>query len=147
MSPVRPTTVATGDSVENKDNLPSRRFVQAAKALALSQVIIFVATAIRLLVTANYDPTVAVTIATTGGFVGTILGAFIPLIPTLFPLLTLWLLATRHVKLFVGSLPGLALVVPAYTQPADAFTATCRDLTTLWASLKTRPDLPTHWRR
>lgn len=52
--------------------------------------------ATRLLIISDYNATTATTIASSGGYINTLLGTAIPLIPILLPYVALLLLAFRH---------------------------------------------------
>jgi hypothetical protein len=51
------------------------------RALLLSPVVLLFISATRLILVSNYDTTTATTIATSGGFVATLLGTVVPLLP------------------------------------------------------------------
>jgi hypothetical protein len=55
----------------------------------------------RLIIVANFNTTTAVTIASSGGFVNTLLGTVIPLVPVFIPYFALFLLLTRHFLLSI----------------------------------------------
>ena len=54
-------------------------------ALALSPLVILIASGTRLLVMANYDTTTATTVAASGGLGETLLGTIVPLLPPFLP--------------------------------------------------------------
>ncbi len=101
---------------------------RALKAAALSPAVVLFASAIRLLLIANYDTTTATAIASASGVVGTLLGTIIPLLPPYLPILTILLVIARRWTL--AALAGFATVLlsPTYVDsPRDG-------LITAWAS-------------
>jgi hypothetical protein len=66
----------------------------------------------RLLIVSNYNVSTALTIASSGGYINTLLGTFIPLVPLLMPYLALALLFFDRIVL--GILAFLAVV---FTSP------------------------------
>jgi hypothetical protein len=82
-------------------------------ALILSPVgLLFISTA-RLIIVSDYNTTTAVTIASSGGYINTLLGSVIPLIPIFIPYLALLLLLFRRFLL-----SALAFVFAAYITPS-----------------------------
>jgi len=65
-------------------------------ALILSPVGVLLISAGRLIIVANFNTTTAVTIGSSGGFVNTLLGTVIPLVPIFVPYLALLLLLFRR---------------------------------------------------
>jgi hypothetical protein len=102
----------------------SSRVTRALWAAALSPGVVVFASAIRLLIIANYDPTTALSIAAANGVIGTLLGTLIPLIPPFLPVLALILLALWKRILFGFAVFGIALVSPAYTTLKSALRTT-----------------------
>jgi len=66
----------------------------------------------RLIIVANFNTTTAVTIASSGGFVNTLLGTVIPLVPVFMPYFALILLLTRHFLLSVLAFAFAAFITP-----------------------------------
>jgi hypothetical protein len=85
---------------------------RAAIALALSPVGLLIISAVRLLVISDYNATTATTIASSGGYVNTLLGTAIPLIPILMPYLALALLAAWRPILSSFAFIAAALISP-----------------------------------
>lgn len=67
----------------------------------------------RLLIISDYNATTATTIASSGGYVNTLLGTTIPLVPILLPYVALLLLAFRHPILSGLCFLGSALISPS----------------------------------
>jgi hypothetical protein len=66
----------------------------------------------RLIIVANFNTTTAVTIASSGGFVNTLLGTVIPLVPVFMPYFALILLLTRHFLLSILAFAFAAFITP-----------------------------------
>lgn len=81
-------------------------------ALILSPVGLLLISAARLLIVANFNTTTAVTIASSGGFVNTLLGTVIPLVPAFVPYLALLLLLLRRFLLSVMTFIFAAFISP-----------------------------------
>ena len=105
-------------------DLTSRRLTRTIRLAALSPGVLVCASAIRLLVIANYDPTTASSIAAANGVVGTLLGTLIPVIPQLLPALLLLFIALRKPLLLAFAAIGTVLVAPAYTTLQGAWNRT-----------------------
>jgi hypothetical protein len=88
--------------------MTSRRWI----AVILSPVGLLLLSAARLIVVAGYNTTTAITIATSGGYINTLLGSTIPLIPVFAPYLALILLLFRRFFLSV-----LVFVFAAFFTP------------------------------
>lgn len=99
-----------------------RRWRLGTIALLLSPLGIVVVSATRLLLIANYNPTTATAIASSGGYVNTLLGSVIPLVPVALPYLALVLVGFKRYFL-AGLTAAAALIVsPArVTFPKLAF--------------------------
>jgi hypothetical protein len=87
---------------------------RAAKALLLSPAVILIASGTRLIVISNHDTTTAVTIASSGGVAGTLLGTVVPLLPAYLPLVVLLLVLFRKPVFAVLVALATTLVSPAY---------------------------------
>lgn len=70
-------------------------------ALILSPIGVLLISAGRLIIVANFNTTTAVTIASSGGFVNTLLGSVIPMLPVFIPYLALLLLLFRRFLLSI----------------------------------------------
>ena len=81
-------------------------------ALILSPVGLLLISAARLIIVANFNTTTAVTIASSGGFVNTLLGTVIPLVPIFIPYVALLLLLTRHFLLSIMTFVFAAFISP-----------------------------------
>lgn len=88
-------------------------------ALALSPLVILIASGTRLLVMANYDTTTATTVAASGGLGETLLGTIVPLLPPFLPAVCVILAIFRQWFLLAFAGLSTAIVSPAYaTAPA-----------------------------
>jgi len=92
---------------------PRRRSI----ALIVSPIGLLLISAARLIIVSNYNTTTAVTIAASGGYVNTLLGSIIPLIPVFAPYLALILLLFRRFILSVIVFIFAAFITPAAIQP------------------------------
>jgi hypothetical protein len=92
-------------------------------ALILSPFGLLLISAGRLIIAANYNTTTAVTIATSGGFVNTLLGTVIPLVPVFMPYIALLLLLFRRFLLSI-----LAFLFAAFITPTSITLAQSADL-------------------
>jgi hypothetical protein len=81
-------------------------------ALILSPVGVLLISAGRLIIVSNFNTTTAVTIASSGGFVNTLLGTVIPLVPIFVPYLALLLLLFRRFLLSVMTFVFAAFISP-----------------------------------
>lgn len=88
-------------------------------ALILSPVGLLLIAAARLIIVANFNTTTAVTIASSGGFVNTLLGTVIPLVPLFIPYVALLLLLTRHFLLSIMSFVFAAFISPTSITAAE----------------------------
>lgn len=84
----------------------------ATTALLISPVGILLISVVRLLIISDFNPATASAIASSGGYVDTILGTVIPLVPILVPYLALVLLLFNRVVLGVLTLLVVACVIP-----------------------------------
>src|SRR5215470_11327627 len=91
----------------------TRRLSRSATiALLLSPAGILIVSVIRLLIIANYNTTTALAIASSGGYVNTLFGTVVPLIPIILPYVALVLLFSDRVILAL-----LALLAVAFASP------------------------------
>jgi hypothetical protein len=81
-------------------------------ALILSPAGLLLISAGRLIIVANFNTTTAVTIASSGGFVNTLLGTVIPLVPAFMPYLALLLLLFRRFLLSIMTFIFAAFISP-----------------------------------
>ena len=92
----------------------SRRLSRSTTiALLLSPFGILFIAVVRLLIISNYNTTTALAIASSGGYVNTLLGSVIPMLPVLMPYLALVLLFFNRVILGLLSLAAAILTSPA----------------------------------
>jgi hypothetical protein len=92
----------------------SRRLSRSTTiALLISPFGILFVAVVRLLIISDYNTTTALAIASSGGYVNTLLGSVIPMLPVLMPYLALVLLFFNRVILGVLSLAAAALTSPA----------------------------------
>jgi hypothetical protein len=92
----------------------SRRLSRSTTiALLLSPFGILFIAVVRLLIISNYNTTTALAIASSGGYVNTLLGSVIPMLPVLMPYLALVFLFFNRVILGALSLAAAALTSPA----------------------------------
>jgi hypothetical protein len=87
----------------------------ATIALILSPVGILLVSAARLLIVSDYNVTTAVGILESGGYVNTLLGALIPLLPILMPYIALTFLFFKRIILAVLAMAAAVFVSPAST--------------------------------
>jgi hypothetical protein len=93
-------------------DVPGRLSRSATIALIGSPIGLLVVSVIRLLIVADYNPATALAIVSSGGYVDTLLGTIIPLVPLLTPYLALVLLFFNRV------IPGLlTLLAAAFMSP------------------------------
>ena len=88
-------------------------------ALILSPAGLLLISAARLIIVANFNTTTAVTIASSSGFVNTLLGTVIPLIPVFMPYVALLLLLTRHFLLSIMTFIFAAFISPTSITAAE----------------------------
>jgi hypothetical protein len=81
-------------------------------ALILSPVGLLLISAGRLIIVANFNTTTAVTIASSGGFVNTLLGSIIPMVPVFIPYVALLLLLFRRFLLSILTFAFAAFISP-----------------------------------
>jgi hypothetical protein len=92
--------------------IASRLSRSATTALLLSPVGLLLVSVIRLLIIADFNSATASTIASSGGYVDTVLGTVIPLVPILIPYLALLLLLFNRVVLGILALLAVACATP-----------------------------------
>jgi hypothetical protein len=87
--------------------------------LLLSPVGILLISITRLLIVSNYSAATASTIASSGGYIDTLLGTLIPLVPIFMPLLALVLLFLNRTILAALALSAAALISPTDLSKPD----------------------------
>jgi hypothetical protein len=90
-------------------------------ALILSPAGLLLISAGRLIIVANFNTTTAVTIASSGGFVNTLLGTVTPLVPAFIPYLALLLLLFRRFLLSIMTFIFTAFISPTSITFAEGF--------------------------
>jgi hypothetical protein len=99
----------------------TRRLSRSATiALLLSPVGILIVSVIRLLIIADYNTTTALAIASSGGYINTLFGTVIPLVPIFLPYVALGLLFSNRVILAIAALLAVAFVSPMAVSRATA---------------------------
>jgi hypothetical protein len=93
-------------------DVPGRLSQSATIALIVSPIGLLLISVIRLLIVADYNPVTASAIVSSGGYVDTLLGTIIPLVPFFMPYLALLLLFFNRVILGI-----LALLATAFMSP------------------------------
>jgi hypothetical protein len=96
-------------------------------ALLLSPVGILLISVTRLLVISNYNAATASTIASSGGYINTLLGSFIPVVPLLMPYFALVLLFLDRVALAILALFATALTSPSALSKSDIVKTAYKD--------------------
>ncbi len=102
-------------------NVPWRLKRSATIALILSPVGLLLLSATRLLIISNYNPDTASTVFASGGYVNTLLGTLIPLIPIFMPYVALLLLFFNRVILSLLAFLAAGLISPATMTRAGAW--------------------------
>ena len=95
--------------------------------MILSPIGLLLISAARLIVIAHYNTTTAVTIASTGGYVNTLLGSIIPLLPVFAPYLALILLLFRRFFLSIIAFIFAAFITPTSISLHDALILAAAD--------------------
>jgi len=90
-------------------------------ALILSPAGLLLISAGRLIIISNFNTTTAVTVASSGGFVNTLLGTIIPLVPVFIPYLALLLLLFRRFLLSIMTFVFAAFISPTSITFAEVF--------------------------
>jgi hypothetical protein len=90
-------------------------------ALILSPVGLLLISAGRLIIISNFNTTTAVTVASSGGFVNTLLGTVIPLVPVFIPYLALLLLLFKRFLLSIMTFIFAAFISPTSITFAEVF--------------------------
>jgi hypothetical protein len=108
-------------------NLPDRLRRSATIALIVSPTGLLLIAVIRLLIVSNYNAVTASTIVSSGGYVDTLLGTVIPLIPIFLPYIGLALMFFRRVIPGVLALAASLLISPASMPRAAAISLARED--------------------
>jgi hypothetical protein len=95
-------------------------WVRRNVALLLSPVGLLLISITRLLIVADYNTTTAISIASSGGYVNTLLGTVIPLVPVVLPYLAIALLVFRRFILSALASGAALLVSPTRLAPVTA---------------------------
>ena len=93
-------------------DVPGRLRRSATIAVVVSPIGLIVISVIRLLIVADYNPVTALAIVSSGGYVDTLLGTIIPLVPIFAPYLALVLLFFNRVTLAILMLLATAFMSP-----------------------------------
>jgi hypothetical protein len=96
--------------------MPSRRTI----ALLLSPIGLLLISATRLIIISDYNTTTATTVASSGGYVNTLLGTAIPLVPVFLPYLSVLLLLFRRYVLSILALAATAFISPTMLSVPDS---------------------------
>ena len=110
---------AAGRAARQASTIP-RFWVRRTVALVLSPVGLLLISVTRLLIVADYSTNTAVAIASTGGYVNTLLGTVIPLVPVFLPYLAIVLLLFRRFVLSGLTFGATLLVSPTRLAPFTA---------------------------
>jgi hypothetical protein len=98
-----------------QDAIGQRLSRSATIALLLSPVGLILISVTRLLIVSDYNPTTASAIVSSGGYVDSLLGTVIPLVPLLLPYAVLALLFFNRVILAIISVVAAVFVSPVLT--------------------------------
>jgi hypothetical protein len=96
-------------------------------ALLLSPVGLLLISVTRLMIVADYNTTTAIAIASSGGYVNTLLGTIIPLVPVILPYLALALLIIQRYLLSLLTVCATLLVSPTRLAPLTALSSFTAD--------------------
>ncbi len=96
-------------------------------ALLLSPVGLLVISVTRLMIVADYNTTTAIAIASSGGYVNTLLGTIIPLVPVILPYLAIALLIIQRYLLSLLTVGATLLVTPTRLAPLTALSSFTED--------------------
>jgi hypothetical protein len=112
---------------------PIRRLQRSSiVALALSPVGVILISATRLLIVSDYKVSTATAIVSSDGYVNTLLGTIIPIVPLLIPYLALVLLFTQRFIVGLLALAVAALVSPSVYPHAAALRLMKADVHHVW---------------
>ncbi|MGP8001372.1 MAG: hypothetical protein ACLPKI_29210 [Streptosporangiaceae bacterium] len=116
-------------------DVPGRLRRSATLALIVSPVGLIVISVIRLLIVADYNPVTASAIVSSGGYVDTLLGTIIPLVPIFAPYVALVLLFFNRVIPAILMLLATAFMAPVVPARATALALAGQD----WHVVTHRP--------
>jgi hypothetical protein len=106
------------------DDVPGRLSRSTTIALIASPVGLLLVSVIRLLIVADYNPATASAIVSSGGYVDTLVGTIIPLVPIFVPYLALLLLFFNRVIPGLLTLLATAFMSPVLPSPTAVHLAT-----------------------
>lgn len=95
-------------------------WIRRSIILLLSPVGLLLISVTRLMIIADYNTTTAVTIASSGGYINTLLGTAIPLVPILLPYFAILLLLFRRFILSALAFGASILITPTRLAPITA---------------------------
>ncbi len=116
-------------------DVPGRLRRSATIAVVVSPIGLIVISVIRLLIVADYNPVTALAIVSSGGYVDTLLGTIIPLVPIFAPYLALVLLFFNRVTLAILMLLATAFMSPVVVARPAALALSGQD----WDVVMHRP--------
>jgi hypothetical protein len=112
---------------------PIRRLQRSSTlALALSPVGIILIAAIRLLIVSDYKLSTATAIVTSDGYVNTLLGTLLPVVPLFIPFLGMVLLFTRRFLVGLLALAAAVLISPTIYSRAKSRRLATTDFHQVW---------------
>jgi len=111
---------STTQSVGHASRLPAF-WMRRSVTLLLSPVGLLLISVTRLMIVADYNATTATTIASSGGYVNTILGTVVPLVPLFLPYLAIVLLIFKRFVLGFMAFGAALLISPTRLAPLTAF--------------------------
>lgn len=100
---------------------------RSSMALLLSPVGLLLISVTRLMIVADYNTTTAIAIASSGGYVNTLLGTIIPLVPVILPYLAIALLISQRYLLSLLAVGATLLVTPTRLVPLTALSSFTED--------------------
>lgn len=108
-------------------NLRPEIWVRRTVALVLSPIGLLIISATRLLIISDYNTTTAISIASSGGYVNTLLGTSISLVPLLLPYLAVFLFLIKRFVLSLIAFGAAILISPTRFAPLTVPGAFSRD--------------------
>jgi hypothetical protein len=112
--------MSTTQTLSQASRLPAF-WLRRSVALLLTPVGLLLISVTRLMIVADYNATTATTIASSGGYVNTILGTVVPLVPLFLPYLAIALLIFRRFILGLLAFGAALLISPTRLAPLTAF--------------------------
>jgi len=113
-------------TLDHASRLPAF-WMRRSVTLLLSPVGLLLISVTRLMIVADYNATTATTIASSGGYVNTILGTVIPLVPLFLPYLAILLLIFRRFILGFMTFGAALLISPTRLAPLTALSRLVSD--------------------